>query len=122
VDTRTKIVTAAEADAGIRASGCSARLVSGYFDPLLAAHAERLEELAAPGWLLVAFVRTPPDPLLPARARAELVAAVGAVDLVVIDDGDDETPGRIGAVETIREEAADERRSRQFIDRVRSRY
>jgi hypothetical protein len=57
--------------------------VIGHFDPLLAAHARRLQELAVPGTILVVAVSDPPDPLLPAGARAELVAALAAVDYVV---------------------------------------
>jgi bifunctional ADP-heptose synthase (sugar kinase/adenylyltransferase) len=80
VDTRTKIVSAGEA-ARIAASG--AMVVSGYFDPLLAIHAERLEELKReqPRPLIVA-IADPDNPILPARARAELVAGLAVVDYV----------------------------------------
>lgn len=59
--------------------------VSGYFDPLLATHARRLNELREghPGGLVV-VVRDPAMPILPARARAELVAALKCVDHVII--------------------------------------
>jgi hypothetical protein len=56
-------------------------LVLGYFDPLTAAHVARLAELGAS---LTVAVLDPPDPLLPARARAELVAALRAVAQVMI--------------------------------------
>ncbi len=59
--------------------------VSGWFDPLLAAHASQLESLRVPGRSLVVVITDPPDPLLPARARAELVAALRPVDYVVLE-------------------------------------
>ncbi|MEJ5367471.1 MAG: hypothetical protein WHT08_04070 [Bryobacteraceae bacterium] len=58
--------------------------VAGPFDPLLAAHARQLEQLKGSAPALVAYVTDPPDPLLPAQARAELVAALRCVDLVVL--------------------------------------
>ncbi len=82
MDTRTKIVSAAEA-ARIAAEGASA--VSGYFDPLLAGHAERLRELKRPGAPLLVLIADPEDPILPARARAELVAGLAVVDYVTVD-------------------------------------
>ncbi len=79
MDTRVKIIAASEA-ARLVAEG--ATVVSGYFDPLLAWHARRLAGLKRDGKLIVAIV-DPPDPILPARARAELVASLRAVDHVV---------------------------------------
>lgn len=79
MDTRTKIVSAAEAGQ-IAAEG--ATIVSGYFDPLLAGHAERLRELKRPGVPLLVLIAEPEDPILPARARAELVAGLAVVDYV----------------------------------------
>jgi hypothetical protein len=121
VDTRTKIVTADEAAVRIARNGRPARIVTGFFDPLLAEHAQRLEELAAPDRTLVALIRTPANALLSARARAELVAGVGVVDLVVIEEGEN-TLARLGGDEAVREESADERRARAFIEHVRTRY
>jgi len=82
VDTRQKIVDRAEA-ARIAAEG--ATVVSGYFDPVLASHAERLAALKSSGPLLIAIVSRP-DSILPARARAELVAGLRVVDYVVESD------------------------------------
>jgi bifunctional ADP-heptose synthase (sugar kinase/adenylyltransferase) len=79
VDTRTKIVSAAEA-ARIAASG--AIVVTGYFDPLLAAHAERLAGLKRQGLPLLIAIADPENSILPARARAELVAGLAVVDYV----------------------------------------
>ena len=65
----------------------TARWVSGYFDPLLAEHVRRLRDSKKPGELLVVEVVDPDQPLLPQRARAELVAALAMVDYVVLGNG-----------------------------------
>jgi hypothetical protein len=78
MDTRTKIIDAAQA-AGIAAAG--ATVVSGYFDPMVASHAERLASLKTAEKLLV-LIATPDNAILPAAARAELVAGLRAVDYV----------------------------------------
>ena len=82
MDTRTKIVPGSEA-ARIVAMG--ATVVSGYFDPLLVQHAHRLEQIKRDGILLLVLISTPDRPILPARARAELVAGLKVVDYVVED-------------------------------------
>lgn len=51
---------------------------------MLAGHARRLNEIAEPGGVLVAVVTEPARPILAARARAELVAALQIVDYVVV--------------------------------------
>lgn len=79
VDTRTKIVPVAEAR---RIAEHGAMVVSGYFDPLLAAHARRLAELKLHGSTLLVLIADPKNPILPARARAELVAGLAIVDYV----------------------------------------
>ena len=56
-------------------------VVSGYFDPMVASHAERLASLKGGAKLLV-LIATPADAILPAAARAELVAGLQAVDYV----------------------------------------
>jgi bifunctional ADP-heptose synthase (sugar kinase/adenylyltransferase) len=79
VDTRTKIVPAAEA-ARLAANGVM--VVSGYFDPLLSAHPEQLLALKPEGGSLLVAIAEPPNPILPARARAELLAGLAVVDYV----------------------------------------
>jgi hypothetical protein len=74
MDTRRKIVPHAP-------PGCD--LVEGYFDPLLAPQAAALAARKGSAPLAV-IIREPADPLLDARARAELIAALAAVDYVVI--------------------------------------
>jgi bifunctional ADP-heptose synthase (sugar kinase/adenylyltransferase) len=80
VDSRTKIVPAEEAE---RIAARGARIVAGTFDPLLASHAEQLRDLKRNGVPLVVAIAEPDDPILPARARAELVAGLAVVDFVV---------------------------------------
>ena len=78
MDTRSKILNA---DAAPRA--CT--VVTGAFDVLLAADARELAEIRAshPNRPLLVVVLPLPAPLLPQRARAELVAALRMVDYVV---------------------------------------
>jgi hypothetical protein len=97
LDTRKKIALA------------GATVVTGHFDPLTAAHTRRLTELRRGAAPLVVVITSPPEPLLPAAARAELVAALGIVDMVIV------------AEELVREEEADEVRAARLIERVRSR-
>src|SRR5579864_1425611 len=79
MDTRTKIIDAARARL-IASQG--AIVVSGYFDPLVASHAERLAELKNEDAPLLVLIATPADAILPPRARAELVAGLAVVDYV----------------------------------------
>ena len=85
MDTRTKIITVEDARERLRDK--PACWVAGHFDPLLAGHVRRLQEHAKPGHCLIVEVTNPPHPLLPQRARAELVAALRMVDYVVLGDG-----------------------------------
>jgi len=85
LDTRSKIIPLR--DAQQRTQDTPARWVSGHFDPLLAAHVQRLREHAQPGRLLIVEVTNPERPLLSQQARAELVAALGMVDYVVLGNG-----------------------------------
>ncbi len=62
---------------------------------MLAEHARILREAASPEHLLIVEIESGRRPLLPPQARAELVAALAAVDYVVLADGaadGDETP------------------------------
>jgi bifunctional ADP-heptose synthase (sugar kinase/adenylyltransferase) len=118
VDTRTKILdggAAAVAAEAARRAGKTVKLVSGTFDPLLAAHARRLREIAGEGAVLFAAIREPAKPLLPAHARAELVAALGVVDYVVLGDAP------LQPDEVYREETADAERTRDLIRHVQTR-
>lgn len=98
-------------------------MVTGYFDPLLADHARRLEQLRSAGETLGVVIADPPDPLLPAAARAELVAALRAVDWVVIGGSDPEAVlSMLAPDEVIREETADETRRQELIRHVHRRH
>jgi len=111
MDTRIKIVTASEAE---RIARDGATVVSGYFDPLLASHAERLAGLKRNGTPLLVLVAMPDDPILPARARAELVAGLAAVDYVVAEAA--------GALEPqVRLEPEDRTRREKLIEHVHAR-
>lgn len=114
MDTRTKII-AAEAAQEVarqcRAAGKAVILVTGFFDPLLAAHGRRLEEIARAGAILVVAVQDPARPLLVAQARAELVAGLRVVDYVILG-------GTIAADEVFHEEAADQRRTQELAQHV----
>lgn len=118
MDSRAKIVTGVDCRsklAELRAAKPGLRVVSGHFDPLLAWHVERVEEARRGAAGLAVAILEPPDPILPARARAELVAALAAVDLVLIPAG--EQPPEAS---TLLEQAdLDVRRS--FIEQVRER-
>ena len=92
-------------------------VVSGYFDPLTAAHVRRLRELHAKAGQLVAVVVDPPEPLLPVRARAELVAALACVDHVVLGAAGLDSVGN-----AVHEEEADLERRDELIVRVRTRH
>ena len=69
---------------GIPAAG-TVVLIIGYFDPLHAVHARRLQELRSGADTVVVAIDDPADALLSRSARAELVAALNTVDYVVTD-------------------------------------
>jgi bifunctional ADP-heptose synthase (sugar kinase/adenylyltransferase) len=126
VDTRHKILKPEAALAAARRArdnGSRLKVVTGFFDPLVAEHARRLREIAADGGALMVIVTTPPDPVLPARARAEMVAALALVDYVALpEEGSVETLlAQLSGHEIIREEEADQRRTRDLIRQVHSR-
>ncbi len=80
MDSRDKIQTPAAATP----LPPGALVVSGSFDPLLAAHAAALQRLRQDAPALAVVLDEPPQPILPARARAELVAALACVDRVYL--------------------------------------
>ncbi|MFM2125588.1 MAG: hypothetical protein RL328_2039 [Acidobacteriota bacterium] len=79
MDTRTKILSNEDAR---KLAG--ATIVSGYFDPITMAHAERLKGLKQAGSPLLVLIATPANAILPAEARANLVAGLACVDAVTI--------------------------------------
>lgn len=77
MDTRTKIMSNDEAR-----KIADAVIVSGYFDPIIHTHAERLASLKKAGQPLLVLVATPANAILPGPARAALVAGLACVDHV----------------------------------------
>lgn len=127
MDTRTKIIATECAAARLqelRIRGAVAKVVTGYFDVLTAAHVKRLRELAGAADTVFVLVLDPPAPLLGTRARAELVAALAMVDYVVpvAEQAATELLGRFGASEIVREESADLLRAECLSQHVRRRH
>ncbi|MBZ5602639.1 MAG: hypothetical protein LAO79_10070 [Acidobacteriia bacterium] len=110
MDTRGKIISAVEAS---RLAATGALVVSGSFDPMLASHAARISGLKREGVPLVVAIATTADTILPARARAELVAGLRAVDYVV--------ESVEGLVPNIRLEPEDAARLEKLIEHVHAR-
>ncbi|HYZ83579.1 MAG TPA: hypothetical protein VE621_04230 [Bryobacteraceae bacterium] len=117
MDTRSKILSVPAPDAGIRA------VVVGYFDPVTSANALRLKQLAEQYGNLLVIVTDPEDPILPLRARLELVAALRPVTEVVgvAPDELEDALESLEGVEVIREEAEDTRRTQDFIRHLQER-
>ena len=112
LDTRTKIVPAADAAALLNGRP----VVAAYCDPLVATHTARLRALAEQHGPLAVCICDPPDPLLSALARAELAAACRDVALVVIGE-----EALAHAAEVIDERDADLARRAALIQHVHSR-
>ena len=126
VDTRSKILTQAQAveHAGnLRADGRALTVVTGFFDPMLAEHARHLASLARPGTALMVVIHSPAAPLLPARGRAEMIAALTVVDHVVLAAGgeSDAWLAALHAHSLVSQEAHDTRRTRELIHHVHAR-
>jgi len=128
VDTRSKILTVEKAAALVRElclKQQSLQVVTGYFEVLLAAHVEALSRLKeAPGQpRLLALVCDPPDPVLSAAARAEIVAALGVIDYVVTaaPENREQALAALGVKQVTAFEPDDERRIRQLVQHVHRR-
>jgi len=98
-------------------------VVVGNFDPVLAGHARRMSGLADGSGALMTIVADPPHPILTAPARAELVAALAAVDHVVLpgDTPLEDLIAKLEATEIVRAEAADQELTRELIRHVQRR-
>ena len=95
MDTRSKVISLDQA----RSLTCET-LVVGFFDPVLADHAQRLASL---GSGLIVSLLDPPEEVLPARARAELVASLACVRAVILGDA----RGVVQSARTVDETSAD---------------
>ena len=113
MDTRNKILTHEAAERLLR-SRPDARVVTGYFDPVLAAHARRLSEI---GDRVIVCVRRSDSSLLDQRARAELVASLSSVEFVIPE----ECLPLAQSAHVIREEEVDLKRAAAFVEHVRRR-
>ncbi|HEV2221373.1 MAG TPA: adenylyltransferase/cytidyltransferase family protein [Candidatus Acidoferrales bacterium] len=101
MNTRSKILSRADLQRRLgrhRASGKQIVLANGCFDIVHAGHVRYLEGARREGDILVVAINSdasvcglkgPGRPILSAQARAELVAALAAVDYVVIFDEPD---------------------------------
>jgi bifunctional ADP-heptose synthase (sugar kinase/adenylyltransferase) len=125
VDTRTKIITPEDACALAR-GGQHTVVVTGHFDVLLAADVRELGRVrnSLPDAIVLVALSTPPRPVLDARARAEMVAALAMIDYVVnLDDGQIESLVAAFPRERVfRLETAHEQRMRELIQHVRKRH
>jgi bifunctional ADP-heptose synthase (sugar kinase/adenylyltransferase) len=129
VDTRAKLLSADAAIAlacNLKRQGRKLLVVTGSFDVLLAIHALDLQNVRdGTGAAALMVVLTPPSvPLLPDRARAELVAALHMVDYVVTagDGSLEEFLSRLPADEVVTRQAADEEQTRLLMAHVHSRH
>ena len=115
MDTRTKILTAKTAP-----HGCT--VVTGTFDVLQAEDARELGGIRSNHEQrpLLVVVLPLSNPLLPQRARAELVAALRMVDYVVTAD-DDALLASLEAAQLVRLEEVHAARKRQLMEHVHRR-
>jgi bifunctional ADP-heptose synthase (sugar kinase/adenylyltransferase) len=120
MDTRAKIL---RSPASLKGETLS--VVTGYFDVLRAEHVTELAEVRSrtAGAHLVVVISQGPQPLLPLRARAELVAALRVVDYVLTaDDGDvDALLEALKPAQLVRLEAEDARRVSRLKEHVHKR-
>ena len=126
MDSRSKILSPAgalEVVLPLRAAGRSLAVVTGYFDPVLAEHARRLRTAKGDAHLLMAVITSPDQPILPARARAELVAALAVVDYVVLPEKEelDDFLRQFDAARIERQESDHQRLTLDLTEHVRSR-
>lgn len=127
MDTREKIIDCEHAVAlatQLRADRASFKAVTGYFDVLVAEHVRRLRQIAGETSKLFVVVLDPPAPVLAARARAEIAAALAMVDYVV--PAGNEAPevllSRFADHEIVREESADLLRAERLSQHVQRRH
>ena len=127
MDTRIKIIPpdrAASLAGELRGRGAAVRVVTGYFDVLVAEHIRRLREIADGSGAVFALVLDPPQPLLSSRARAELVAGLGVIDYVVPaeEQAARELLSHFHPGEIVREESADLLRASRLTEHVQRRH
>ena len=123
MDTRTKILTLEQAAEIAR--NTALEIVTGHFDVLQAGHVRDLSRVrnGTGSRKLLVVITQPASAVLPLRARAEMVAALGMVDYVVTAEPGGVEPllEALGANNVTRLEPADERRVRRLIEHVHRR-
>jgi hypothetical protein len=114
LDTRLKILTPEQAVAVLK--GC--RVFVAYFDILSVPLLHRLAEIGRP---VVVVVLDPPNPVLSARTRAELAAALACVEAVIPISGDPEAfLEQLEPDNIVRWEYEDAQRTASLIEHVQS--
>ena len=116
-DTRAKIISSSDLLAYAQAHP-DLPVIAGYFDPMWAPHAARLQELSA-GKKLLVLVEPKIDALLSDRARAELVASFGVVGRVAV--ATDDAVRRLLGARVTDERKGDEERYAALAAHVRQR-
>ncbi len=98
------------------------KVVVGYFDPLLAEQARRLQETAGNGKVIV-VVTSPARPILDSGARAVLVAALQCVEMVttLAPDRLQELFEIVPKQAVVSMQAEDARLAEEFVRHVRRR-
>ncbi|MGA8594935.1 MAG: hypothetical protein WB676_09350 [Bryobacteraceae bacterium] len=87
MDTRQKIQTFEELRPVLARGAWT--ILAGEFDPLTPALAARVQSRVLPGCRLLAVIQPGSDALLDAPSRAVLIAALRAVDAVMIETSDE---------------------------------
>ena len=118
-DTRSKILTLDQA----RALPPPLIAFVSHLEVLRTAHVRRLEEVAdANTGKLIVILTDPPSPLVPLPARAELAAALRAVDYVVPSpEGSGPALAALHPSVTVHDEVEDRERTRSLMEHVRNR-
>jgi glycerol-3-phosphate cytidylyltransferase-like family protein len=123
LDTRTKIL---KLDEALELRLERPVVVTGYFDLLRAEHARALEEVRrrTGAGALLAAVMPWAEAYQSQRARAEMAAALRAVDYVIAVEAEPDVAALrevLGPVEVVRMEEADARRNRELVEHVERR-
>ena len=114
MDTRSKIKPLKDLHSVLAGSKWAA--IVGYFDPLTATQAKRFADAERDGRKVLAIVLIAPDSLLPADARAALVAAVRSVSAVVIAESQQWRSAIPHDIALLDDLEAEKKRSAEFIE------
>jgi bifunctional ADP-heptose synthase (sugar kinase/adenylyltransferase) len=117
LDTRSKIIDPEQAPV-------DGALVVGFFDPVTIAHVRRLREIRERCGAVTLVLAHLERPVLPARARAEVLAGLSVVDYVVLPQERALTVvlQRTGDALVFREENADLARFEALVNHIHQRH